>query len=351
MNEEIDLKRKLIEATNNVRKKFKQIKSTNTQSELNLKNFYNPIAKPLTSISDAVKQQQEQRSQKFVTIAKRQSISKSMDPADLSFQTSTPIGENIHTSTSIGENTLLDTPKHGYNESTLYETPSPSNASSSTLASNNLNKSLLNNIVQKHITGLKEKPSQYDTVYGVRYGKYPNRKKTYVGSLEVRFKNGNISFYDSISSNVAVFDGTPKLYDLLFLKVSSVVDEKFEVNENILQDYKQILQLTNAAHQNYNKSQPLRETRWKKYLRIIQPLMMETKLGDGIKKKNTVKTNSLPKKKKLSFNYHEYVYWNKPKELVDRLRLLWSSKVAGHTGHDNEIMSIMEELREEGIIY
>jgi hypothetical protein len=39
MNEEIDLKRKLIEATNNVRKKFKQIKSTNTQSELNLKKI------------------------------------------------------------------------------------------------------------------------------------------------------------------------------------------------------------------------------------------------------------------------------------------------------------------------
>ena len=36
---------------------------------------------------------------------------------------------------------------------------------------------------------------------------------------------------------------------------------------------------------------------------------------------------------------------------MDRLRLLWSSKVAGHTGHDNEIMSIIEELWEEGIIY
>lgn len=43
-------------------------------------------------------------------------------------------------------------------------------------------------------------------------------------------------------------------------------------------------------------------------------------------------------------------YWNDPNELVDRLRLLISSKSAGHTGHNNEIISIIEELREANII-
>jgi hypothetical protein len=61
----------LIEATSNVRKKFKQVKAASTQSEINVAKFYKPIAKPLTSISDAVKQQQ--KSQKFATIAKRPS--------------------------------------------------------------------------------------------------------------------------------------------------------------------------------------------------------------------------------------------------------------------------------------
>ena len=81
INKEIDLKRKLIEATNNVRKKFKQLKSTNTQSEISLGKIHKLIAKPLTSISDAVKQQQQQQqqkqqyqqqqtSQKFATVAK-----------------------------------------------------------------------------------------------------------------------------------------------------------------------------------------------------------------------------------------------------------------------------------------
>lgn len=45
-----------------------------------------------------------------------------------------------------------------------------------------------------------------------------------------------------------------------------------------------------------------------------------------------------------------YTYWNDPNELVDRLRLLVASKSAGHSGHNNEIMSIVEELREADII-
>lgn len=47
----------------------------------------------------------------------------------------------------------------------------------------------------------------------------------------------------------------------------------------------------------------------------------------------------------------DYVYWDDPNELVDRLRLLVSSSHAGHSGHVNEINSIVEELREVGIIY
>jgi hypothetical protein len=43
-----------------------------------------------------------------------------------------------------------------------------------------------------------------------------------------------------------------------------------------------------------------------------------------------------------------YEYWDDPNELVDRLRLLIASRDAGHSGHENEILSIIEELREAG---
>lgn len=47
----------------------------------------------------------------------------------------------------------------------------------------------------------------------------------------------------------------------------------------------------------------------------------------------------------------EFTYWDDPNELVERLRLLVSSKSAGHSAHNNEILSIIEELREANIIY
>lgn len=44
------------------------------------------------------------------------------------------------------------------------------------------------------------------------------------------------------------------------------------------------------------------------------------------------------------------MYFDNINEIVDRLRLLVSSRDAGHTGHENEIASIVEELREAGVI-
>ncbi|CAB0028291.1 unnamed protein product [Trichogramma brassicae] len=44
-----------------------------------------------------------------------------------------------------------------------------------------------------------------------------------------------------------------------------------------------------------------------------------------------------------------YRYWDDPNELCERLKLLISEKNAGNGAHDNEIHSIIEELREEGV--
>lgn len=46
----------------------------------------------------------------------------------------------------------------------------------------------------------------------------------------------------------------------------------------------------------------------------------------------------------------QLVYYDDPNELVVRLNLLTSSQNAGNTGVNNEIISIIEELRERNII-
>jgi len=46
-----------------------------------------------------------------------------------------------------------------------------------------------------------------------------------------------------------------------------------------------------------------------------------------------------------------YVHWDNVNELVERLQLLMASRAAGNNNHTNEILSIIEELREAKIIH
>ena len=52
----------------------------------------------------------------------------------------------------------------------------------------------------------------------------------------------------------------------------------------------------------------------------------------------------------LNDNAIDYVHWDDPNELMDRLRLLDASHRAGNNAHDNEMLSIIEELREAALI-
>src|SRR5947199_409178 len=81
-----------------------------------------------------------------------------------------------------------------------------------------------------------------------------------------------------------------------------------------------------------------------KYINIIAPLVGAPLVSNKILGKGLLLTMM------LTDNKIDYVHWNDPNELVDRLRLLESSRQAGNNAHDNEILSIIEELREAGII-
>jgi len=52
----------------------------------------------------------------------------------------------------------------------------------------------------------------------------------------------------------------------------------------------------------------------------------------------------------LNDNVIDYVYWDDSNELVDCMRLLEASRQVGHNAHDNEMLSIIEELRGAAII-
>lgn len=112
------------------------------------------------------------------------------------------------------------------------------------------------------------------------------------------------------------------------------------VSDTDMQNYKSMLLNTNAHRRDYDPSKPIKSNKGQKYLQIIKPLFkLQTQhKGKGLPLIKTWKTNV------------NYVYWDDPNELVERLKLLIASRDAGNTGLDNEIISIIEELRESKII-
>ncbi|KAB0805682.1 hypothetical protein PPYR_02652 [Photinus pyralis] len=168
---------------------------------------------------------------------------------------------------------------------------------------------------------IKDTKGDIDHFYGLRYD--ANFDQWAIGDSKVTFDGPNLIIKDKI------YNGTPGLYELLVLKKP----QEFSSKDGRV--YKEILDVTNGYRRNYDPGHQIVGTKSHKYRNILKPLLSEH-YGTGMKEvNNTVK---------------EYVYWNTPHELVERLRLLHASRVAGHTGHNNEISSIEEELREEGII-
>ena len=99
----------------------------------------------------------------------------------------------------------------------------------------------------------------------------------------------------------------------------------------------------------YNEAEGIRGgVKSKKYNKYIGPFL-NTK---ALKRKTVEGSGLLPKYKIARKNMSmDYVYWDDPNELVDRLRLLIAEQSAGNPSHVNEIHSIIEELREGDYIY
>lgn len=166
-------------------------------------------------------------------------------------------------------------------------------------------------------------PRDIDYKYGIRYDADADSLK--IGNVNIMIDGDNLRLKDE------TYHLTPGLYKLIILR-----DPKRRMyTEDDLKVYGEILSITNAYRRNYNPNQQIQAGRSNKYKTIIKHLI-RYRSGDSLMK--------LPKENV------DYLYWDDPNELVDRLRLLIASQQAGHNNHSNEITSIIEELREANII-
>ena len=178
--------------------------------------------------------------------------------------------------------------------------------------------------------------NEIDLVYGV----YFDENGTMLGN-----KKFYVDTDDTIIIDGVRYKGTPGLYELIFKKIPN--DAIY--TENDKQTYKHILLMTNAHRRDNDARMPIKSNKGHKYKNIIAPLLVTHRKTSGTSIGSGIKTN-IPSGTKLTNNEIDYVYWDDPNELVDRLQLLDASRRAGNNAHDNEILSIIEELREAGLI-
>lgn len=299
---DMHLKQQLVEATDAVRKKFNTIKRNLSEDQSVLQKFYEPIRSPLETLVQTVKKRRTTSPQKI------SSTNQLLD--------SKPMQEETQEVPS--QFPFINTPPHSpYMESD---------------ALTNLEK-----FIEAHLYNVKIAHRDYDTLYGVRYDK--NKDTFHIGACRVEFRDGNINLFIN-NKKISGFKLSHELCNMIFLKNPTQV-----LSNSDNEIFRTILKSTNAAYKNYDIRGGLNVTDSRKsgiVANIISPSRLRPKQGGGI----NLKTKVYNRKRNV-----EYVYWNNVKELIDRLKLLWASKMVGHTGHENEISSIIEELREEGIIY
>ncbi|KYN21165.1 hypothetical protein ALC57_06466 [Trachymyrmex cornetzi] len=169
--------------------------------------------------------------------------------------------------------------------------------------------------------GAQDKESDIDHVYGVYLHK---------DGLMFCNKRFDVDDADNIIIDGVRYAGMPD--DALY-------------TEDDMHKYKSMLLMTSAHKHKHHSQGRLLSNRGYKYKYIIAPLMLVTP------KKQTKKSGKgLPHAMTLNDNAIDYVHWDDPNELVDRLRLLDASHRAGNNAHDNEMLSIIDELREAGLI-
>lgn len=146
--------------------------------------------------------------------------------------------------------------------------------------------------------------------------------------------NLSIDDSDNININGKSYNGTPGLFELIFKTSPAKI-----YTSRDLKIFKLILKSTNAHRKSYAQSSSIYRNTSKKYKNIISKLFppQRTKAtGSGMALKNSYETN--------------VIYYNDINKLVDRMQLLHEAKQAGHTGIDNEIVALTDELRTRGYI-
>ena len=182
------------------------------------------------------------------------------------------------------------------------------------------------------------KPNEGDLSTGIR----DKNGSFYIGSEPVRIRDNNI-FIDNTE-----YSGTSGLWKLITSK--NIPDESEYTPEDLV-NYSHIMKRTNTARNKYNPRGQYRGGNNRKMNELIKPFVRELENDNTDNKINF--TNKVLDHFELVDEIEGEglkILQSDPNALINRFDLLFSSKKAGHTGVRNEIVSILDELKRQGVI-
>lgn len=326
---EKSLKQQIVNAAEAVKKKVQRMRDIEDNNTKSLETVFKPLISPLNEIASHKKRKLENSSEKTSNTEKKYFTK-----------------QESHWNNSRNE---IENDDYSQNKSEEFETNdenehsfSNENTFSNEDMDNNLNdsgdsyKTLENNDspIQNVSSWSLSSEAFEDVPFGIRIEK----GKPMLGSALVNIDDKTINIAGTS------YGLTPGLKELLFKKVPNLNI----INESDKHNYKLMLMVTNAHRRDFDAKKPIKSNKGLKYMQIIKPLF---KLYDNLEfaDRSVRRGNGLSVLKKWNKNV-DYVYWDDPNELVDRLKLLIASRDAGNTGLDNDIISIIEELREGGYL-
>lgn len=307
---ETNIKMELVKSVDSIKNKIKQMKNQEHTMNLSLDKMLKPVTDPLKTLVESNRSEEKMNQIENTTLNNSEGIESDEN--------------NTSSSTKIDD---------------FYD----ANLNSAQFIEENAKKESIDNL---------EMSLEGDDIFGIYegvsipFGIRSENKTLMMGNSVVSF-----SKIDSLNNDTIIlikigdkaYNLTAGLKELLLRRRP---DLKLISSEDKLV-YKDMLHYTNAHKRDFNPKGQIRGDKGIKYCKIIKPLFSESSNDD--KPSHTKLGGNLPTLKKYK-NNTDLVYWDDPNELVERLKLLVASRDAGNTNHDNEILSIIEELKEADII-
>lgn len=339
--------KQIAKTSDTIRKKYRALKTGKVEEDIALERHFRPIIEPLKQIvkNTVGDEPKPVESETFFSEEEEYAEPKRKRSNVLfnnSIMTSTPIKSALRQSQTVPTN--FNESLHNLQDSELLHNHAPSvedvfevtNEPLVTSVQQQLQTSEGRKKLQMHYGPLGQKymgavlsgkkTVNVDNVYGV----YFTNTGTMLGTKRINLHKNDDIFIDGKK-----YKGTQGLYELIFAKIPNA--DIYTSDD--LEKYKDIILTTNAYKQQHGQCNLILSNKGHKYKNIISPMLALKKVGRGIPSTMTLNNNKI-----------DYIHWDDPNELVDRLRLLEASRQAGHNAHDNEILSIIEELREAGLI-